>query len=190
MAHHARGRLEQRLRRGIVQIDVIAVAHLEFQPAQGTVSAGLLLDRPVAAKPHVVADQIAGVGGQFRQDFFSGDRPRNVPRRVEQDIVDRGLKLRCLLVGLADDDSGGEYWPVVAEELKPCDGGIDDDPVPGHLARQPAQSLEIDRQLSHPMFRCCRPFRRRVGVLVSDALAGAGDCSVFRIGAAHRFVFG
>jgi len=46
------------------------------------------------------------------------DRAWNVPRRVEQDVVYRRLKLGCLLIGFADNNASREDRLVVAEELK------------------------------------------------------------------------
>src|SRR5262249_4534807 len=72
-AHYSGGGLEQRFGRSIVQVNIVAVAHLEFQSAERAIRPCFLLDRAVAAKPHVMAGQIAGILRQFRQYFLLRD---------------------------------------------------------------------------------------------------------------------
>ena len=190
MTHHPRRRLEQRFGRRIVQIDVVPIGHLEFQPAQRAILPGLLLDRPIAAKSHVMAGQITGICRQFRQYFLLRDGARDVPGRVEEDVVDRRTKFRGLLVDLTDDDAGRENRSIAAEQLEAGDRRIDDDPVLRRAARQPAKPFEVYRQLLRALVRDRRP----VGECPRGLRAGVGragsDSAMLGIGAAHCLELG
>src|SRR5437588_1177230 len=100
-----------------------------------------------------MATQIIRIGRELRQNLLLYDRARNVPRRIEQDVVYRRLKLGCLLIGLADNDPRRKYRLVVAKELKARDRRIYDDAIGRNDPGEPPQPLEIDRQLPQPLFR-------------------------------------
>ena len=115
---------EQRLRRRVVQVDVVLVGEEELDLAQRIAGAGALADaevvdvgrRPVdrrgvdhpAARQqlHVLAGEIAGVGREMRRDLVLRDRGRHVPVRVDDDVLDLVGEDRGLVLGRADDDAG------------------------------------------------------------------------------------
>ncbi len=66
---------------------------------------------------------------------------------------DDRLQLGRLFVDLADNDPGVKHRPIVAKQLKPGDCCVDDKPIGRQIPRQPAQALEIDRDLTRPSQR-------------------------------------
>ena len=174
-----------------MEINVKPIVHFEFEPPQRTMRTRLLLDRHRSSPAHVMCGEITVIPRQFWHDFFFDDRGRDIPRRVEQDRLDGRLKFRGLLVELADDNPGRKHRAIIAEQLKLRNRRVDDEPIGRHVARQPAQPLEIDRDLprSTQRFRRADPRHRAIG---ADAPRPAGrrrNRQVFRISAAHRRVF-
>ena len=73
-----------------------------------------------------------------------------IPRRVEQNAVDRGLELRALIapVVLADNDPRGENRLIVAVQHQPLVGDVDPDAVRRQPPRQPAFAFEVHLDLA------------------------------------------
>ena len=89
---------EQVFRRGVVQVDVEPVRHLELDLSERCAGSGQLLQCRHGQHHHVMPAQIIRVVPQLRQDLLRGDRVRDVPWRVEQNSVDCGAELRALIL--------------------------------------------------------------------------------------------
>jgi hypothetical protein len=76
---------EQLLCGGVMQIDLVLVAHIELDQSQRVRRSGLLDDPPVLPD-HIVASQIAR---SLARDLFALDRSRHGPARVGDEPVDR-----------------------------------------------------------------------------------------------------
>ena len=179
MAALAHGQVEGRLGRGVVQEDGVAVPQLELHIAEGSGGAGALDDRAVL-DVHVLAGQI---GGAARQDLVAGDRCGHIPGWIGHDGGERLLEAgRLGRRGTADDTVGVNRAAVL-----PVDhdggGGVDLDPLGGHLALQPAATFKVQGDLAGPVF--CRGRERTLAAgadpaVSEEAVAGleATDCSL------------
>ena len=171
---------EQRLGRGVVQIDGMGVLHVELHQAERGVRAGLLHDLAV----HDGHPLRCHVGLALRQDFLLRDPLRHHPRRVHDQLIEGADQHRRLAIGIrrtSHDAAGPGGRAVVQIDEFSC-SDIDVDAGVGNVARQPAPPFEIDRQLlgahrhavvHHLQRRLVRLARhRQLGGLLHDAQRG------------------
>src|SRR6516225_9431786 len=137
--------------------------------------------------------QIIGIGRQFRQNFLLSDRTGDIPWRVEENVVYRRLQFWCLLIEFADDDAGGKYRTVIAEQLKTSDRRIHHHTVRRNVPWQPAQPLQVDCQLSRtPFGGGTTSFLHEFGdfsVSRMRLVTGVRYRTVFHVSPTHRCIF-
>ena len=135
MAEGTHRPIEQRLGRGVVEVDCPFVGHFDLQSAERVARPRRLANQARAVDlPHLIAG-----GAPHRRS----DALRHVPPGIDGDGGDARGKLRGRGPPRADDAAMARHHPPILDERDGEGRDVDDD-VPGaEIARHPAPALHI-----------------------------------------------
>ncbi len=184
MADQARIAPERTMVRGVVQVDAVGVNEVEFDVTKRRLGTGLLL-QPGAAivgvdHNEVITREIARIGPLLGEQLLLGDVRRNVPRRVQDDALDRRLQHRRLVAWPAGGRPHRQHRCIVVEDGEHRRGDIHLDAVGRQGRWQPAPALHIGDDLADPFVHRHveggqRRFTDGAGGLQAKPLLRAGD---------------
>ncbi|MPN42356.1 hypothetical protein SDC9_189913 [bioreactor metagenome] len=97
---------------------------------------------PAAHYGIAVTFKIPRIIPQFRQNIFSGQRRRHVPRRVNDHVIQRAAHHRRFTIGAPDDNARGQHLIAVLIINQRVGRNVYHD-AGRQIARQKAQALNI-----------------------------------------------
>src|SRR5690606_38047033 len=89
------------------------------------------------------AGEIARIIDQLRGNLVAGDRGRDVPIGIDDDVLDLVAEHRRLVAGGADDDAGGVDRTAVLDDVEPELRNVDGDVEVPEIRRGPTPALHI-----------------------------------------------